>query len=197
MQRVEGGQSKAIRGFEVVEDLSHELRRRARVLLIPRAGDNEIVGAGQFQASVLLRLVDDDLWTRDVHETVAHQSVIHVVEAHCPKVVSAHATEFKAISLVLGHLHILKALGRFPNNSEKGALFALLVLRQFVLHCRCVWVDILRQCAQETNVHESECDQGVLKLPGELSRFLCKSENLLCIQVDLSPFCKINAHFPL
>jgi hypothetical protein len=119
------------------------------------------------------------------------------METHCPKVVSAHTTEFKAISFVLGHLHILKAFGRFPNPSEKGALFALLILRRFALRCHGVRVDILRQCAQETDVHESERDHGILTLPRESSRFPGKSENLRCIQLDLSPFCKIGAHPPL
>jgi hypothetical protein len=58
-------------------------------------------------------------------------------------------------------------------------------------------VDILRQCAQETDVHESERDHRILKLPRELSRFPDKSENLRGIQLDLSPFCKIDAHLPL
>jgi hypothetical protein len=178
MQRVEGRQSKAIRGFEVMKDLSHELRRRARMLLIPRAGDNEIVGAGQFQAPVSLRLVENDLGMVDVHDTVAHQGVIHVVEAHRPEVVAAHATEFKVIPLVLGHLHILKAFGRFPNNSEQGALLALLVLRQFVLRCPCVRVDVLRQGAQGTNAHENESDQGILELRHESSDSHVTSGNL-------------------
>src|ERR1700727_408613 len=136
MQRVEGWQSEAIRGFEVVKDLSHELRWRARMLLIPCAGNNEVVGAGQFQASVGLSLVEHDLRTRDIYDTVAHQCVIHVVKTHCSKVVAAHATKFKAIPFVLGVPDILKPFGRFPNNSEKGTLFALLVRGQFVWRCR-------------------------------------------------------------
>ena len=147
MQRVEGRQSKAIWGIEVMKDLSHELRRRARMLRIPGAGDNEIVGAGQFQASVRVRFVEHDLGTRNVHDTVTHEGVIHVVKPHRPKVISAHATEFEAISLVLGRSHILKAFGRFSNTSEKGALLSLLVLRLFILRCRRVRVDILRHCA--------------------------------------------------
>jgi hypothetical protein len=114
------------------------------------------------------------------------------VETHGPKVVSTHATEFKAISFVLGHLHILKAFGRFPNTSEKGALFDVLILRRFALRGYGVRVDILRQCAQETNVHESERDHGILALPRESSRFPGEGENLRCIQLDLSPFCKID-----
>jgi hypothetical protein len=34
-------------------------------------------------------------------------------------------------------------------------------------------------------------------LPRESSRFPGKSENLRCIHLDLSPFCKIDAHIPL
>jgi hypothetical protein len=102
-----------------------------------------------------------------------------------PKVVSAHATEFKAISRVLGRLHIIKAFGCSPNALEKGAL---LVLGPVVLRCRRVRVDILRQCVQETDVHESERDHRILKLPRELSRFPGKSENLRGIQLDFSPF---------
>src|SRR6478672_6149673 len=122
MQCVEGIQSKAIRGVEKVKDLSHELRRRARMLRIPCARDNEIVGAREFQASVRLRLVEHDLGTINVHDTVAHQGVVYVVETHGPKVVSAHATEFKAIPIVFGHPNILKAFGRFPNRLEKNTL---------------------------------------------------------------------------
>jgi hypothetical protein len=62
------------------------------------------------------------------------------------------------------------------------------------LRCYGVRVDILRQCPQETDVHESECDHGILTLPRESARFPGKSENLCCIQLDLSPFCKIDAH---
>jgi hypothetical protein len=183
MQRVKSRQSEAIWGIEKMKDLSHELRRRAWMLLIPGAGNNEIVGTGQLQASVWVRFVEHDLGMRDVHDTAAHQGVIHEVKAHCPKVISAHATEFEAIPLVLGHLHVLKAFGRFPNTSEKSALLALLILRQFALRRCCrVRVDILRQCAQETDVYESERDQGILTLPRELSRVPGKSENLRRIQ---------------
>jgi len=44
MQRVKSRQSEAIWGIEKMKDLSHELRRRAWMLLIPGAGNNEIVG---------------------------------------------------------------------------------------------------------------------------------------------------------
>jgi hypothetical protein len=65
------------------------------------------------------------------------------------------------------------------------------------LRGRGVRVDLLRQCAQEADVHESERDQGVQALPRKLSRVPGKRENLNCIQLDLSPFCKIDAHLPL
>jgi hypothetical protein len=62
--------------------------------------------------------------------------VIHVVKTHCSKVVAAHATKFKAMPFVLGVPDILKPFGRFPNNSEKDTLVALLVRGQFVWRCR-------------------------------------------------------------
>lgn len=133
VQRVEGWQSEAIGRREVVEDLSHKKGRGAGMLLIPRTGDHEVVGSGQFDTPVRLRLVEYDLGTIDVHDPFTHQCVIYVVETHCPKIVSAHATEFKMITVVLGCPNILKPLGGSPNTSEKGAL---LVLVAFVFRGR-------------------------------------------------------------
>jgi hypothetical protein len=68
------------------------------------------------------------------------------VEAHCPKIVSAHATEFKVIPLVFGCLHILETLGRFSDSLEKGALPNPLVRCQFLIFMgHAVRVVILRQ----------------------------------------------------
>ena len=125
MQRVEGWQSEAIRRREVVEDLTHKEGRGARMLLIPRTGDHEIVGSGQFDTPVRVRLVEDDLGTIDVHDPVAHQRVIHVVETYCLKVVAAHDTDFEVLTLVLRSPHILQPLGGSPNTPEKGALLVL------------------------------------------------------------------------
>ena len=98
------------------------------MLLIPCAGDHEIVGSSQFDTTVRLRLVEDDLGTVDVHDSVADQSVIDIMETHRAKVVAAHATEFKAIPLVLGHPDILKSLRGFPNTFDQGALLVFLEL---------------------------------------------------------------------
>src|ERR1700712_2372586 len=86
MQRIEGLQTEAIGSLEVMKDLSHELRGRARMLRIPRFGEDKIVGAGQLKASVWLRLVEHDLRTCRVHDSVAHQSVIDIVKTHCTRV---------------------------------------------------------------------------------------------------------------
>ena len=51
MQRVERWEPEAIRSFEQVKELSHELRR-SRMRRIPHVGENQIVGADQSQASV-------------------------------------------------------------------------------------------------------------------------------------------------
>ncbi len=195
MQRVEGRQSEAIGGFEVVKDLSHELRRRARMLLIPSAGDDKIVRSGQFHASVRLRFVEDDLGTRGIDDAAAHQGVIHEVEAHGPKVVAAHATEFKVITLVLGRPYILKAFGRPPDNSEKGVLPGLLARSQFLLWLGLrVRVNVLRQGAQRTNAHEKKSGHGILSR--EVPNPHPNGGNLCCSHWILSPVCKIGAHRP-
>src|SRR4051812_34938158 len=59
-----------------------------------------------------------------------------VVKAHCPKVVSAHAAEFKVVPLILGDVHILETLRRLPNHLDEFALPALLFRRHFLLFCR-------------------------------------------------------------
>src|SRR5581483_3663016 len=100
MQRIEGRESEAIGALKIMKDLSHELRRNPRMLRIPGVSEDQIVSASQFHDSIGLRLVEHDLWTRGVHDTVAHQSVVHIVKTHCPKVVSTHATEFKAVSFI-------------------------------------------------------------------------------------------------
>src|SRR5437764_9191069 len=99
------------------------------MLRIPRLGEDQIIGAGQFQSSVWLRLIEDDLRTCDVHDAVAHERVIHIVEAHRPKVVSADATELKAIPLAFGDFHVLEALSPLPDSLKKGTLAAMLVRR--------------------------------------------------------------------
>jgi hypothetical protein len=110
------------------------------------------------------------------------------VEAHCPKVVTADATEFKAIPFVLGHSHILEPFGGLPNTSEKGAL--LVLLRLFVLRCRRMRVGFLRHCSQEADIHESERDDRIFTLPRELIRFPGESENLRCIHWNCLLFVK-------
>jgi hypothetical protein len=160
------------------------------MLLIPGAGDHEIVRSGQFDTSIRLRFVKHDLRMGDVDDTVAHQSVIDVVEAHRAKVVTAHATELKAIAIVLGHSHILEPFGGLPNTSEKGTLLVLLFLGPLGLRCRRVRVCVLRHCAQEADIHESERDDRIFTLPRELTRFPGKSENLRCIHWDCLLFVK-------
>jgi hypothetical protein len=92
-----------------------------------------------------------------VYHAVAHQRVIHIVEAHCSKVVSTHATEFKLISRVFGHLHILEMCGRFPDNPKKRAALVLLFCTLFVLlRGHRVRVVLLRQGARGPNAHENE-----------------------------------------
>jgi hypothetical protein len=112
------------------------------------------------------------------------------VEAHRAKVVTAHATEFKAIPFVLGDPYILKPFGRLPNTSEKGALLVLLFPGLFVLRCRCMRVGVLRHCAQEADIHESERNDRIFTSPREFTRFSGESENLRCIHWDCLLFVK-------
>src|SRR5437899_5060257 len=135
-----------------------------------------------------MRLVENDLGMVDVHDTVAHQSVIDVVETHRAKVVTAYATELKAIAVVLGHSDILAPFRGLPNTSEKGTL--LVLLRLFVLRCRLVRVYLLRHCAQEADIHESEGDDRIFTLLRELTRFPGESENLRCIHWNCLLFVK-------
>ena len=177
MERVEGRQSKAIRSCEVVEDLSRKLRRSSRMLRIPRVGDHEVVSTGQFATSVRMGLVEDDLRVSDVDETTVHQVVIYVVETHCPEVISADATEFKAIALVLGYPDIFESFGGVPNHFEKGALLVLLILRRW----RRVRVNLLGHGAQQTDVRECERNHSIATLSRDEPRVLGESENLSCI----------------
>jgi hypothetical protein len=110
------------------------------------------------------------------------------VQAHGPKVVTAHATEFKAIAFVLGRSHIRKPFGGLSNTSDQGTL--LVLLRPFVLRCRLVRVGVLRHCAQEADIHESERDDRIFTLPRELTRFPGESENLRCIHWNYLLFVK-------
>ena len=61
VQGVERGQAETVGGFEIVEELSHQLRWPL-LFLVPRIGENDEIGSDQAEAAVGLRFVDDNRW---------------------------------------------------------------------------------------------------------------------------------------
>src|SRR5262245_54061061 len=97
------------------------------MVLIPRVGENEVVGADQFQVSVWSGLVNYDLGTRGIQHTTVHQVSVYVVEPHCARFGSAHAPELKGVALGLSHPNVLESLGRLPDYFDESAGILLLV----------------------------------------------------------------------
>jgi len=79
MKRVERWESEAIWAFEIVKELSHELRRLSWMSLIPVARNNQEVGSDQLQVAVWHRLVDHDLGTRGVYHAGGYEGHVHVM----------------------------------------------------------------------------------------------------------------------
>lgn len=140
-----------------MKQLPHKLRG-ARVfgILVPLIRKNQEVRADQLQPSVFCRLVDHDLGVGGVDHAAVYQGAIHKMEPHRPITVSAHTAELEGISLRLRLSHILKALGRFPDNFEEGILIPLLVLGQLDLLWVHVRVAILRQRVRRRDAHQNE-----------------------------------------
>jgi hypothetical protein len=63
-----------------------------------------------------MSFVKYDLGTRDVYYAISHESVIYIVEAHGPEVVSAHAAEFELVARIFCRLNVPEAFGRFPDS---------------------------------------------------------------------------------
>src|SRR5215475_3556880 len=82
MQCIKRRQSKAVGTLKIMEELTHQLGRAISVLCIPHVGKNQIVSADQFQASIKLRLVDYDLWTRGISDSATHKRRIYVMQTH-------------------------------------------------------------------------------------------------------------------
>src|SRR5437016_72599 len=94
VKRVERWQPEAIRAFEIMEELSHELwRPLPRMSLVPVACNHQKVGANQLQVTVWHRLIDHDLGTPGVDFTEPHQLHIHEVEPHRPGIWPRDAAE--------------------------------------------------------------------------------------------------------
>src|SRR5215475_3330876 len=85
MQCVKSRQSKAIGRFEEVEELSHKFRG-TRMRLVPGIGENQKVGSDQLEAAVRHWLVDDDLRTSGVENSVVDQRCVYVMEAHSSRI---------------------------------------------------------------------------------------------------------------
>src|SRR6516162_2486991 len=110
MERVEGREAEAIRAVEQMKELSHELGR-AGMRLIPRIGENQVVGADQLEVSAGGRLVDYDLGTGGIDDAAVYQRSVYIMESHGALVGAGDAAELKGVALGLGHVHILKTLG--------------------------------------------------------------------------------------
>src|SRR4051812_42474724 len=97
VQRVEGREPETIGRLEVMEDLSHELRRNSGMDRVPCLGVDEKVGACQFQGPVWLGLVEHDLGTRWIQFAgrvyLVQQVHIGKMEPHGSFLRSAHAAE--------------------------------------------------------------------------------------------------------
>ena len=123
VKRVERGQAKTIGAFEIMEELSHELRRALSGMgFVPIGCNHEKVSANQLQMSVRHGFVDDDLRTRGVNDAGGHEAQVHKMHAHCSRVRSADAAEKKRVSFSFGYRHILETSGVLPNNFQKSAL---------------------------------------------------------------------------
>src|SRR6266498_3956881 len=197
MQCVERREPEAVGAFKQMKELSHKLWR-ARILCVPRVGENQIVGADQSQASVWCRLIDHDLGTGGVNYPAVHQVSVHKVESHGPAVGPADAAELKGIPLRLSHRDILESLGRLLNNSDKRACIHLLICCQFLIFCCQYGRVALRQGAREADTDKSESNDRILELRCESSDFHCKSllGNMNCCETGVSgpPFRFLGIH---
>src|SRR5580704_7626349 len=132
MQGVERGETEAVRELEIMKELTHKLWRTL-LLCIPRFGENQKIGTDQSQSSAWRRLVDHDLRMHRVEFAAVYQSSVHIVKPHRSRIRSAYTAKLKDIAFRLGYGHILKALGRFPDNFDKSARPAFLFRCLFLL----------------------------------------------------------------
>src|SRR5437870_11332303 len=88
MQRIERRQSEAIRSFEQMKELPHELRRLL-MGLVPCLGEHQIISADQLEAAVRHWLIDDDLRTSRVEDAAVHQVAVDVVKSHSSRIGAA------------------------------------------------------------------------------------------------------------
>ena len=109
VQGVEGRETEAIRTFEVVIKLAHELRRALpRMGLVPLIGQDQKIGASQLKMAVRSRFVNDDLGLSGVDAAAAHQSHVHVVKSHRSPIGAGHAAEQKGVPLGLCYRDIFE-----------------------------------------------------------------------------------------
>lgn len=128
VERVKGGETEAIGAFEIVEELSHQLRRSARMALIPGIGEDKVVGADQAEASAVHRFVDDDLrasrvdFSRRCQWRVLQKGLFRKMQAHSSRVRTSDASKQRLIAFSFGDRDVLKALRGIADNSQEFAL---------------------------------------------------------------------------
>src|SRR5262245_63798357 len=103
-----------------MKELSHQLWRVSRVLVVPVLRDDEEVSARNAQAAVRQRFIQDDLGMGRIEfTTIEDQSEVDVMKTHRAVVGPADATEQKLVLSVCCRLDILEALGCFPDRLDE------------------------------------------------------------------------------
>src|SRR5262249_27336155 len=97
--------------------------------LVPRVGENQVVGPDQLEVSAGGGLVNYDLGTSGIYDAAVYQGSVNIVESHGAFVGAGYAPELQGVALGLGHVYVLETLGSLANDFEKGARVALFVQR--------------------------------------------------------------------
>jgi len=89
--------------------------------LIPLFGHHEEVCAGQVELAVLSLFVNHDLRLLDVHDALADEIHIDVVQAHRALIRAADATKLQGIPFAHGLVYVMEAVGMILHGLDKSA----------------------------------------------------------------------------
>ena len=120
VQRVERRQPEAVRGWEVVEQLPHQLRCSGVLGIgVPAVREHQVIRANQLQAAVRHRLVNHDLRLRRIDLAVADERHVDVVDAHRAAILTADAAKHRRVAFGLCDVDVLEALRRLADDADQ------------------------------------------------------------------------------